>query len=119
MSRVKIENGQLIVTMQGARKFFTLKGEIATPLHNVEGAAVGLAWKELPDLFDKIAGTNAAFYYGGTFVQEGDKVFFDLRKKEDAVVISLKDENFKRLIIGVEDPEATVKYIEEALNQGD
>ena len=57
------------------------------------------------------------FYYGGTFLQRGDKVFYDLKKSEDAVVISLKDEKYKRLIIGVEDPDATARLIEKALNK--
>ena len=56
------------------------------------------------------------FYYGGSFVQDGDKVFYDLKKSEDAVVISLDDEQFNRLVIGVDDPDATVELIEKALN---
>ena len=116
MSRVKVENDQLIVTMKGARKFFALKSEFAIPLDNVAGATIGLSWKELPKLLDKRAGTNAnSFYLGGIFVQDGDKVFYDIKRKEDAVVISLKDEDFKRLIIGVDAPDTTVEYIEEAL----
>jgi len=116
MSRVKVEDGQLIITMKGARKFFALKGEISIPLDNVEGVTIGLKWKELPGLLDKVAGSNAnSFYLGGTFIQDGDKVFYDIKRKEDAVVISLDDEKFKRLIIGVDNPEATVKLIEKYL----
>ena len=39
----------------------------------------------------------------------------ELKKSEDAVVIELKDEEFKRLIIGVDDPAATVELIQKAL----
>jgi len=116
MARLKIENNQLIITMQGARKFFALKGEITIPLNNVEGVATGLTWKELPKILDKVAGSNAnGFYLGGTFIQDGDKVFYDIKRKEDAVVISLKDEDFQRLVIGVENPNEVVDLIEEAL----
>jgi predicted nuclease of predicted toxin-antitoxin system len=48
-------------------------------------------------------------------VQDGDKVFYDLRRKEDAVIITIKDEDFDRVVIGVEDPEAIVELIEKAL----
>lgn len=117
MSRVKVENGQLIISMQGARKFFALKSEVSINLDSVVGVTVGLNWKELPRTFDKIMGTNSnMFYYGGKFKQDGDKVFYDLRKSEDAVVIELKDEELKRLIIGVDDPAATVELIENALS---
>jgi len=84
----------------------------------------GLAWKDLPNALDKVAGTNAdMLYYGGTFREggfwncDGDKLFFDLKKKEEAIVISLINEEFKRLIIGCDTPEKTVAVIEQALNQ--
>jgi len=42
---------------------------------------------------------------------------YDLKKREHAVVVTLKDEEFKRLIIGVNDPSAMVALIEQALNK--
>jgi len=124
MSRVKIENNQLIITMKGARKFFSLKSEVAVDLENVLGVTTGLAWKDTPrifsfeDGFDKVAGSDAfGFYFGGTFRQHGKTVFYDLKKREDAVVISLKDDNFDTIIIGVDDPKATAELIEQALNE--
>jgi len=117
MSKIRVENDQLVITMQGARKFLTLKSEVTINLDSVIGVTVGLSWKDLPRTFDKILGTNSnMFYYGGKFKQDGDKVFYDLKKSEDAVVIELKDEEFKQLIIGVDDPEATVELIQKALN---
>ena len=121
MARVKIEDGQLVIAIQGARQFFSstkvfrLTSEISVPLDNVAEVSSGLAWKELPGLLEKRMGTNLNNYYGGIFVQDGDKVFFDLMKKEDAVVITLNDEEFKRIVIGVEDPDATIALIEDAL----
>ena len=118
MSRIRIENDQLVITVQGARKFFALKSEISIPLGSVIGAKNGLSWKELPKTLDKVLGTNSnMFYYGGSFVQDGDKVFYDLKKSEDAVVISLADEQFNRLVIGVDDPDATVELIEKAMGK--
>ncbi|MCL2401012.1 MAG: hypothetical protein FWC90_00065 [Oscillospiraceae bacterium] len=118
MSRVKIENDQLIITMQGARKFFALKSEVSIHLSNITGVTSGLEWKDLPKALDKRFGTNAnSFYYGGYFNQEGRNVFYDLKRKEDAVVIHIKDENFDTVVIGVDDPEATIALIEQGLHQ--
>ncbi|MCL2445950.1 MAG: hypothetical protein FWD06_04195 [Oscillospiraceae bacterium] len=118
MSRIKIENNQLVITMQGARKFFALKSEIAVPLENVESVETGLKWKDMPNVLDKIAGTNAdMFYYGGYFRQDGDRVFYDLKKREEALVISLKDGDFHTLVIGVENPDETLQLIEQAIKQ--
>lgn len=122
MARVKIENDQLVINMKGVRKFFAMKSEVSVPLTSVESVITGLDWKDLPKALDKVLGTNSnELYYGGTFRDggfwnlDGDKVFFDLRRKEEAIVITLNDEDFKKLIIGCETPEETVKLIQQAL----
>ena len=122
MSRIRIENDKLIIAMQGARKFFSLKSEVEVDLSNVTGVTTGLAWKDTPrvfsfeDGFDKVMGTDGnGFYFGGTFRQHGKMVFYDLKKREDAVVISINNEDFDTIIIGVEDAEATKELIENAL----
>ena len=122
MARVKIENGNLVIAMKGMRKFFAMKSEVSVPVTNVESVTTGLDWKDLPNTLDKVLGTNSnELYYGGTFRDggfwnsDGDNVFFDLKRKEDAIVITLKDEEFKRLIIGCENAEETVSIIQQAL----
>jgi len=118
MSRVNIENDQLLITVQGARKFFAFRSEVALHLDNIVGVTSGLEWKDLPNTLDKRIGTNAnSFYYGGYFHQEGRNVFYDLKRKEDAVVISVKDEDFDTVVIGVDDAKATVELIEQALDK--
>jgi hypothetical protein len=53
----------------------------------------------------------------GTFYQEGERVFWDVRDPEKVVVIRLRDERYARLVIGVEDPPATVRAIQEAVGE--
>jgi hypothetical protein len=115
MSRVRIEDGQLIITVQGARKFFAVKSELSVPLANVQDVTTGLAWKDTPVGIEKRVGTDWFGYFGGSFAQEGKKVFYDIKKKEEAVVITLKDEDFESLIIGTDDPAATVALIKQSL----
>ena len=119
MARVQIENNQLIISMKGTRKLTTLTSELVISLDNVKKALVSTDdWDEtIPNIGQRRVGSNIpGWYYGGIFVQEGDKVFYDLKRGEGAVVLELKDEeDFSRIIIGVEDPAATVEYIEKAL----
>jgi len=117
MSRVKIENEQLIITMQGARKLFSLKSEVSIHLDNVAGVKRGLEWSELPGFLDslRIGSHVPGFYFGGTFFQRDSKAFYDVKRKENAVVIDIKNEDFDTLVIGVDDCEATVALIEQAL----
>ena len=128
MARIKIENEQLIITMKGIRKFCSMKSELSIPLSSIESAVYDSgAWENTPQLketlkafttldFPKIIGTDFyGYYFAGTFRQDGEVIFYDLKKKEDAVIITLKDEDFKHLIIGVENPDEVVAMIRGAL----
>ena len=53
----------------------------------------------------KLIGTNMPYVLNaGTFYQDGGMIFMDVAKKENAIIIDLKDENYKQLIIEVQDP---------------
>jgi len=120
MSRVVVENDQLVISVQGARKVFALKSEITIPLANVTDVKRGLEWQELPGFFSSIrVGSRVPGYIGGTYYEDGTKAFYDVTRRENAVVISIKDDNFDTVVIGVDDCEATVALIKEALtNRG-
>lgn len=52
----------------------------------------------------------------GTFHQDGERVFWDVHDPAKVIVIELADEHFKRLVIEVDDPEATVTAIKTAIS---
>ena len=51
----------------------------------------------------------------GTFHQDGEKVFWDVRDPSKAIVVELTDERYTRLILQVDDPRAAVDLVESAL----
>ena len=55
-------------------------------------------------------------FAAGTFHKDGEKIFWDVRDATRAVVIELRDESFARLVLEVEDPEATVDLINRSTN---
>ena len=118
MAKVTVENGQLVIKFEGLRKMGTLKNKLLIPLENVEWAMIDLeAWKNTPKPFQKIAGTDSyGIYFGGAFRQNGKKIFYDLGKKDFAVVIKLKNAKYDRLIIGVDEPKKIVNLINGSLN---
>jgi len=124
MARAKIENGQLVISMKGARKFLAMKSEVSIPLTSIVSVSTGFDLEDLPKILEKVLGTNSdAFYTGGRFREggfwnlDGDKWFFDLKTKEakDAIVITLQDDEFDKLVIGCETPMETVALIQQAL----
>ncbi len=51
----------------------------------------------------------------GTFHQDGEKVFWDVKDPSKAVVVELADERYARLVIQVDDPRTAVDLVEKAL----
>ncbi len=51
----------------------------------------------------------------GTFHADGERVFWDVRDAQKAIVIQLDDEQYARLVVEVDDPRAAVELIERAL----
>lgn len=54
-------------------------------------------------------------FYAGTFYDGGDKVFLDVRHANKAIVIELKNEDFKRLVVEVENPAEAVALIQDKI----
>jgi hypothetical protein len=115
MAQVSIDGSNLIIDVQGLDKIWSLKSQLVIPLAHVRGATADPSitgerkgWRgpgtELPGVI-----------VAGTFHQEGKKVFWDVHKKEKAVVIELEDETYQRLVIEVDDPRATVELVERAV----
>ena len=118
MAKITVEDEQLVINIEGLRKMGTLKNKLLIPLENVEWAMIDLeAWKNTPKPFQKIAGTDSyGIYFGGAFKQNGKKIFYDLGKKDFAVIIKLKNAKYDRLIIGVDEPKKIVNLINGSLN---
>jgi hypothetical protein len=51
----------------------------------------------------------------GSFYKQGEWVFFDVHKPEQAITIYLTDEHYKRLVVEVDDPQATINTINQAI----
>jgi len=120
MAEVELTEDALVVHVQGLDRIFALKSRLEIPLSHVLGAEVDPElghpewWKSLRLTATQIPWVVTA----GTFYQEGERVFWDVHDPEKVVVIRLKDERFARLVIGVEDPSATVAAIQGAIDEG-
>ncbi|PRI12039.1 hypothetical protein [Leucobacter massiliensis] len=124
MAEVTIEGEELVLTIQGMRRLWSLKSELRIPLAHVRGATAD------PGLSTRFTGFSAVAewpgrkvigsdwygrYLGGTFTQDGDRVFWDVADPAKAIVISADWGEFRRLYIEAKDPEGTVAMIEAAL----
>jgi hypothetical protein len=118
MARVTIDGGDLVVEIEGLDKLWSLKSRLAIPLANVRGATADPGMVKEPKGL-RAPGTHLpGVITAGTFHQDGERVFWDVRDGTRAVVIELDDERYARLVIEVADPGATVALIERAITGG-
>jgi len=119
MAEVELTEDTLVVHVKGMDRIFALTSRLEIPLSHVMGAQVDPElghpewWKSLRFTATQIPWVVSA----GTFYQEGERVFWDVRDPEKVVVIRLRDERYARLVIGVDDPPATVRAIQEAVGE--
>ena len=116
MTEVELTRDTLIVHVRGMDRLWSLRSRLEIPLSHVLNAEadsqVAREWqKGLRAPGTHVPGVITA----GTFFQDGDRVFWDVRDPEKTVVIRLEDERYARLVIEVEDPPATVAAIEGAI----
>jgi hypothetical protein len=115
MVDVSIDNTLAVFTVKGLDQFWAMKHEIRVPLNHI----VGMREAPSPSIgwFDgfKLMGTNCPNRFrAGTFYQQGAKVFWDARQGGKVLIVDLKDEGYKKLIVEVESAPSTIRMIKDA-----
>jgi len=116
MAEIELTPTTLIVHITGTDRFFALKGQIEVPLEHI--AEVQPSAPEAHQIWHglKVGGTNLpGVITAGRFLQHGELAFWDVHDPEKAILIRLLDENYARLVIGVNDPAATAAAISNAI----
>lgn len=115
MATISIHGTDLNIDIEGMDKLWSLKSRLTIPVAHLRGATAD------PSITSERKGWRGpgthlpGVIVAGTFHQDGKRVFWDVRDKDKAVVIELKDDTYQRLVIEVDDPRATVELIESAI----
>ncbi|MHB9863669.1 hypothetical protein [Streptomyces sp. YIM S03343] len=121
MARITIdrEHGLLAAEFQGLDKLWTLKSRLEIPLAHVRGATHDPGIVHEPKGF-RVGGTHLpGVIIAGSFRHDGERVFWQVKNPEKAIVIELADaETYDRLVIEVDDPRAAVALIERSITRG-
>ncbi|MEV0033908.1 hypothetical protein [Nocardia sp. NPDC050793] len=114
MAEVSIDGRDLVVRIEGLDKLWALKSRLVIPLANVRGATAD------PGIIKERKGIRAPGTHlprvitAGTFHIDGERVFWDVRDPDKAVVVALADEQYARLVLQVDNPADVVALIERA-----
>jgi hypothetical protein len=115
---VSVQGDLVVFDVEGNHKMWALKSRLQIPLAHIaavesDPSQVGMWWHGFRLFGTSVPGIFAA----GTFFQHGELVFWDVRHPENTIIVSLVDERYKKLIIEVADPAATVSDLRDALRR--
>lgn len=114
LNKIMVKDGELIVKPGLLDKLLCFKMEIKVPLDHV------VSVKNDPEILEEDKGKHKPGYstsrhWCGTFVKDDEVSFYNIKSQDEPVVIELKDEKYKRLILGHDHPEEIVKEINDEL----
>lgn len=116
MIDVSVRGDRAIFTVEGLHKLWAFRSQLEIPLAHITGVEIN------PDQARhwwhgfKLVGTDVPpVFTAGTFFYHRELVFWDVNDPAKTVIMSLEHEFYKKLIIEVADPQATVAMLKAAL----
>ncbi|MBL8996606.1 MAG: hypothetical protein KJZ74_01425 [Gemmatimonadales bacterium] len=118
MVTIAVDGDVLDIQVVGKHKLWALKSSLRIPLGDIRSVRRDpeRARRFIPGL--RLPGTHIPFVYtAGTYYQADFRPdFWSVRKAEHALVIQCRDEAaYDEIIVEVEDPDATLALIQDAL----
>jgi hypothetical protein len=119
MVEISLNEEKAVFEVEGWDKLWSLRSRLEISLAHIKDVHAdpqpAMGW------FDglKLMGTGIPnVFRAGTFYQDGNFVFWDVRHPEKTIVIDLEHEHFGKLVVEVADPDAAVKLLGEAAKRG-
>jgi hypothetical protein len=118
MTSITCNDKDMTITVEGLDKVLAFKGHVTIPLEHVAGIEKNT--EPLMDFKDATFGIGTIFagrIQTGTFKEAGEKSFWDVRDPQKAVIISLKDEIYSKIIVEVENSDESITNVRAALEK--
>jgi hypothetical protein len=112
MAEIEYTGAALVVHVRGWDRIWALKSQLTIPIEHVVGAESASEearrwWHGLRMPGTKIPGVITA----GTFYKDGGRVFWDVHDADRAVAIKLRDDDYTKLVVEVDDPAAVIALV--------
>lgn len=118
MVKVTVSGDHAVFDVEGLHKLWAFRSQLDIPLAHVVDAEVnhdqvGRWWHGF-----KLIGTETpGLFAAGMFAFHGELVFWDVRHPENAIIVSLEHERYKKLIIEVADPAGAVSMLRASISK--
>ena len=117
MTQISVSDNKLVVEMQGWDKLWALKSRLEIPIEHIKAVRADPDIAKSPGKGIRTLGTYLpGVITAGSFRQEGDRVFWNVHRPENVIVIELHDEHYAKLVIEVPEPSVAVATINNALS---
>lgn len=111
MVHISKQGDNFVFEIQGMHKLWAFKSQITIPAAHVvrvhqdmETISGFKGWR--------FPGTSLPFFLtAGTFYKKSKPDFWDVANKKNCIIVELKDEQYRELIIEVENPEAALEML--------
>jgi hypothetical protein len=116
VATVEITGDTLILHVTGVDQVLALKSTVTVPLTHVLAIDQDAGEAGVPFHGLKLPGTGIpGVLTAGSFFSHGQWTFWDVHDPAKAVIIRLHHEHYERLVVGVDDPVATVERVRAAI----
>ena len=115
MVDVTIDGDRVVFNVEGLHKLWAFRSRLDIPLAHITDVEydveqVGVWWHGF-----KLIGTDMpGLFAAGTFYYHGELVFWDVNDPAKTIIVTLNHERYRKLILEVPDPAATVKMFKTA-----
>ncbi|PVW05234.1 hypothetical protein DEA06_05625 [Microbacterium sp. Gd 4-13] len=109
MADLTVIDDSLVVRMEGAVRILSQERELRIPLAHIVGVVRD------PDPFFRVEGVRAS---PGIHRDEDDdeKSFWAVDDQAKAIIVILRDNEYEKLVVDVDDPDAAVRLIANSLD---
>ena len=111
MVTISKQEDSFIFNVNGMHKLWALKSQLTIPFDNILNAHQDVesikGWHGW-----RLPGTSIpSIITAGTFYKDGSKIFWDVSNIENCIIVDLKDEDYKQLVIEVENPAEAIDIL--------
>ncbi|HLH38331.1 MAG TPA: hypothetical protein VKX39_04215 [Bryobacteraceae bacterium] len=114
MTEISFSNGDLVLEVEGWDKLWALRSRLTIPRAHVLRVYADPQIAERWYKGIRLGGTHIpGVIAAGTFYRDGEWVFWDVHHPGNTIVIELRDEHYKKLVVEVANPAETVERANE------
>lgn len=110
MNDITLDRTTLTVAPRGADRWWSLRRHIVVPLSHVRGATFDPGADHEPGGL-RMGGLALPGKWAGTFRRDGEKTFWNVSRSGSTIVVELRDEKFRRMMLTVDEPRELVDRI--------